>query len=150
MVDDLLVFVRAQLDEDERVARGLDGATTMMGASPNFYGCGGPSADVYWRHFRPTRALRGVAADRTLLDQYERVLAARERHRAAVAELDADIDAENRTGVWSGAGFPDVRQRALRREADYLDGMEPVLRTLVRARAAVYAGRPGFREEWRP
>ncbi|MEV7013318.1 DUF6221 family protein [Streptosporangium sp. NPDC051022] len=98
----------------------------------------------------PARVLREVGVKQKLLDQYERLLRAEEAHAAAKAELDADVEHENRTGVWAGEGLPSVRLQALRREDDYLTAMLSVLEGLVKAEAAVYSDHPDYRQEWKP
>jgi hypothetical protein len=85
MSDDLVARLRhawdereRQLGEDEEVARGLLGATRVIGKSPNFYSAGGPAAESYWDHFMPVRVLaevergrRDIAAKRRILDDHE-------------------------------------------------------------------------------
>ncbi|MEV6803155.1 DUF6221 family protein [Streptomyces sp. NPDC051132] len=112
----------------------------------------GEQARAVGRHVEahdPARVLREITADRGLLQQYERLLHAHARHKVAAAELAADIEHQERTGRWEGVGSPGTRVAALRREADYLTAMLTVLEGWVRAKAAVYADRPGYREEWR-
>jgi hypothetical protein len=98
----------------------------------------------------PARVLAEIEIDRELLRQYERLLRAHDAHQRAAAELAADIEHEERTGQWEGVGSPDVRQRALRREADYLPAMLRVMETWAKGKAAVHADHPDYREEWRP
>jgi hypothetical protein len=72
MTADLVAFLRARLDEDQRTAEGLNMATRMLGAEPDFYGAGGPAAAAYWRHFDPARVLAEVDAKRRILEQHHR------------------------------------------------------------------------------
>lgn len=132
-MDDLVQWLRAQLDEDERIARAATaGPWSRMGRrvldpSPpsDRLGIGmavghaaadadfNETADHIVRH-DPARVLREIDADRKLLDQY-----------AEVAANDVD-------------------------EVEYAHGWANALGLAVRLRASVYAGRPGYREEWRP
>ena len=96
----------------------------------------------------PARELRDVAADRLLLDRYERLRAQRERHTAALAEFMADVEHQERTGQWTGVGDPGSRQHALRRETDLLDALEPELRLLIGAKASVYSVHPDYKPSW--
>jgi Family of unknown function (DUF6221) len=151
-VDDLVAFLNARLDSDEQVARLVEdgpGETPRRGLDPLRISIKDEVRFAYLT-VDPARVLAEVAAKRRLIDQYERILDARRRHAAAVAELDADVEHEEQTGEWAGAGQPDVRQRALRREADYLDGIQPVMEELLRAHAATYVDDPGYLEKWKP
>lgn len=98
----------------------------------------------------PAFVLRQVAADRLLLDEYASLIKVRLRHEKAFAEWSAAVEEEERTGTWPLPGSPDVQLRALRREADYLDAMQPVLERLLKARAAVYDDHPDYRLERKP
>ncbi|WP_206739280.1 DUF6221 family protein [Streptomyces sp. L2] len=112
-MDELVVWLRAQFDEDERTAR-------------------------IARH-DPARVLREIDADRELLAEYERVLAAHDAHQRETARL-----------AEAGEGADPFQVAALRREADYLPAMLHVLGRWTKRKAAVYADRPGYRDEWRP
>lgn len=119
-VDDLVAWLRAQIDEDEQVAQGLLGATKIVGASPNFYGAGGPAADTYWAHFDPARVLREVEADRAIIAAYE--------------HIDGLLaDAENPSHV-----------------RNELLSVRRAYRVAIQHRAAARCDRPGYRDEWRP
>lgn len=165
-MSELVEFLRAQLDKDEAWARvAVAPEWEVEPANPHrvrvvpagdtgdliayiAYAPGGEGPHIA-RH-DPKRAVAEVAGKRKLLDKYERLLASQRAHERAVAELDAGIAQEEKTGRWEGVGSPDVRQRALRREADYLAAMRPILEEVLVAAAAVYAGEPGYRDEWRP
>jgi ATP-dependent helicase HrpA len=45
-MDALITFMRAQLDADERAAQALAGATRFIDRRPDFYGVGGPAANL--------------------------------------------------------------------------------------------------------
>jgi hypothetical protein len=151
-----------QLDEDERIARAAcwDEQSDVWTASPprasyerytvvDYCDDGvvvvtpeNADADGVGQHvaeWDPARVLREIEADRELLDEYRRLLdayAAHQREAARLAEAGDDADP--------------IQLAALRREADYLPAMLHVLERWAKRKAAVYAARPGFREEWRP
>jgi hypothetical protein len=142
MSDGLVAFFRAQLNEDEQVAEAVKAHGVDYWHQPDDWAeLSAPAAAHAQRH-DPARVLAEVHAKRQIIDQYENVLRAQQRHDAAVAELDADIEHEEHTGEWAGAGQPDVRVRALRREADYLNAIRPILEELLRAQASVYPDTP--------
>lgn len=127
-MDDLITWLRAiwnererQLDDDERVARALAGATIFVSGVPNFYGVGGPSALDYWDRFTPARVLDEIAAERRDIDAKRRII---DLHPYANL-LSAPESCE------SCAAIP---------------GPCVTLRLL----ALPYATRPGYRDEWRP
>lgn len=78
MTADLLAFLKARIDEDERAAKGLTNAARHLDREPDFYGVGGPAALALWQRFNPTRILAEVTAKRQLI--------------AAVNALDKDGD----------------------------------------------------------
>lgn len=126
-MDDLIAWLRAiwnererQLDDDERVARALAGATIFVSGVPNFYGVGGPSALDYWDRFTPARVLDGIAAERRDIDAKRRI-----------------ITAINDRKTWHSDPPPQFID---------LDLESRVLELL----ALPYATRPGYRDEWRP
>jgi hypothetical protein len=69
-MSDLTEFLKARLDEDERTAKGLAGATRIIGGGPDFYGAGGLAAEDFWERFDPARVLREVKAKRAILGEY--------------------------------------------------------------------------------
>ncbi|GAA2108038.1 DUF6221 family protein [Streptomyces synnematoformans] len=169
-MNELIGFLRARLVEDERSAKACAGAPWAVEIPPMVHVSVEARRDEKWRLGRlgyvatverdedrehiarhpPKRVLAEVAIDRELLRDYERLLRAHEQHKAAVAELDADLEHEARTGKWEGFGLPDVRQQALRREADYLPAQLRTLEGWARGKASVYSDHPDYREEWRP
>jgi hypothetical protein len=120
-MNELIEFLKARLDEDERAARGLAGATTFVGGRPDFYGCGGPAAEAYWEHFPPHRELREVEAKRRIVDDYRIAVGA--VSRATGPELDSP-------------GY-----RAMRAGRD-------AFRSACVSLAAVYSDHPDFQPEW--
>lgn len=71
MTDDLVAFIRARLDEDEAIAKGLAMATRFVDGRPDFYGRGGPAADAHWDRFTSDRELREVEAKRRIADRHD-------------------------------------------------------------------------------
>jgi len=137
MSDDLVAFVRACLDEDERAILDhwdSDGrariATMWTGGEPGYTTVASDQGDGAWvadgrevvdaRHvlvlFDPARVLAEVAAKR-------------EQLRICVAAMEAGEIPEHAT--WS----------------DHAAGAE-VARDMVAVMAQPFAGRPGWREEW--
>jgi hypothetical protein len=124
-VEDLIAWLRTQLDEDERVAReaARDGGTWRGSDSGIYYDYDsgdGPFAvgsyeyldDRYWQHITrwdPARVLAEVEAKRRILDW--------------LIETGGILDAVE---VWSADVGAPIRMLAL-----------------------PYAGRDGWREEWR-
>ncbi|MFF0597899.1 DUF6221 family protein [Streptomyces antibioticus] len=150
MSSDLVNFVSAQLEEDERIARG----TRQPGTAWRNFDMDGELRDdanagtvayvpleetrAHIAAWDPARVLMEIEADRELLAEYDRLIRAHEAHRRESSRL-------------TEAGDDDpIRRAALRREADYLPAMLHVLERWAKRKAAVYADRPGFREEWRP
>jgi len=70
-VSDLAAFLAARLDEDDRIAKGLMGATRFMGGEPDFTGQGGPAASAFWQHFASYRMVTEVAAKRAILARHQ-------------------------------------------------------------------------------
>lgn len=126
-MDDLITFLRAQLDEDERIARAATpGPWEPVPERPGWLtsaeywsvvDCSGtPAARENAEHvaeWDPARVLREIEAKRQIIDQHERYAAERRRMM----------------GGW-----------------DPQSDDSPVLAAL----AAVYADRPGYQESWRP
>jgi hypothetical protein len=121
MTDDLLVWLREQLDEDERVAR--EAPSVLDGGEWPFW------IDVddqehatatarYRDHFAPARVLLDIAAKRRIVDGCEETLPAEDA-------WDAVLD--------GGSGEEFV-----------------LARFTLRMLALPYACRPGYRQEWAP
>jgi hypothetical protein len=150
-VEDLVQWLGAQLDEDERIARaatlgpwvqsgigdygwtvdfgrpgaGVETANTEQGLA---------DADFIAAH-NPARVLREIDAKRRMLDRFTQADAERtyirERYRAAVLEGDDD------------------RARSHQRELHEATLRLQIHRAVAGDLASAYAGRPGYREEWR-
>lgn len=134
MSDDLIAFVRARLDERERVAQGaavdqgakwkaFEGtygwavATESGGIIRDGDSGGAQAVAEHIAHWNPACALAEVEAKRRILD-------------ALAERLDADCE----DGGWEAA------------DAE-TDGMAT---TTLRLLALPFAGHPDYREEWRP
>jgi hypothetical protein len=118
----LAEFLLARIAEDEWVANGLNGATRIIGNTPDFYGVGGPAAADFWQRFDPARVLAECEAKRRIVELH----VATERAVATIAPLDDVIgDAFSQSALAVTTG---------------------VLQLL----ALPYADHPEFREEWRP
>lgn len=59
-MDELTAFIEARLAEDKSVADGLMFACRIPEKKPDFFACGGPAAEEYWRRFDPRRMLAEV------------------------------------------------------------------------------------------
>ena len=143
-MDDLVTWLRAQLDEDERVAR----AATRPTMCPE-WACSSREvftgdaavrkvADVAWsddigahiaRH-DPARVLAEVDAKRRILDQ----------HRPADSECTTCCGESYIEETWDGE-----EERISRKRAS-LTWPCPTVRLL----ALPYANRRGYRDEWKP
>lgn len=118
-MSDLVTWLRAQLDEDERVVRQLlaePGGFYIEAETPDVNVM---SIGAYTARWEPKRMLAEVEAKRRILDDY------------------ADADHLQRVG-WEN-DEPSKFEYAAREEA-----LEKVVKLL----AQPYAGRPGWREEW--
>lgn len=137
MSDDLVAFLRARLDEDERMAQAVTplGYTMVMGvqrADENWVlyrsvpsGLDGmparnddPAARAHFFRHDPRRVLREVEANRRLIKRYENALAV----GTSVASFTRGQD----------------------------DGYRQGCLDVIRDKAEVYADRPGYQEAWRP
>lgn len=122
MTDDLTTWLRAQLDDDERVALGVDGLSDdTIGDIALMAGSG---AVEFLRHFHLDRVLAEVDAKRRILEEHPTTPA----YYALLEHCARCVDPE--------AGGPDP-------DAEY-----PC--KTVRLLALPYADRPGYRDEWRP
>ena len=144
MIEELVVWFRAALDEEERIAQaaieddggqdgGFEDATELLTRiiRPRFAHA---AAKMITTHAVPRRVLAEVEADRLIIDRYVDL---RDRC-AADAQIYADWQA--------GKPVPERRTGVSRREIAQRD----VLEFVVRARSLPHAERPGYREEWRP
>jgi hypothetical protein len=122
-MDELVPWLRAQLDDDERVARE---ANPELGAVRSFLELITPEVEADEAHivrWDPPRVLAEVEAKRRILDLH--------------AESDFPYDPDDGPGDYSWAA---------KCMTCYGDDPCPTLRLL----ALPYAGREGYREEWRP
>jgi hypothetical protein len=150
-VEDLVQWLRAQLDEDERIARAAtlgpwvqsgigDYGWTVTFGRP---GAGVETADTeqgladasFIAAHNPTRALREIDAKRQALDLYAAVLEERTALRGRMRQV---IDQDH-----------DEFMRLHKQESDLIERAR-LLVPFVRLLALPYVDRPGYREEWRP
>jgi hypothetical protein len=131
---DLVEFLRARLDRDERVARACAGASWTASPSGRIQvesekGTNGQTPEdcfvaaaengAYAEHIArhdPARALREVAAKRQILDDYEKDAWAMSRGRSDQT----------------------------------LEAVQAARLTVLRLLAQTYRGHPSYRDEWRP
>jgi hypothetical protein len=147
-MDDLIQWLHEQLKEDERIAREAGNRRWLVQDNiielyperedDGFMSWPTRSDAHHAATWEPERVLREVEVARELLAEYERVLTAHATHQREVARIGEQGDTDP------------IRHAALRREADYLPAMLHVLERWAKRKAAVYADRPGYREEWRP
>lgn len=125
MTDGLIAFLRARLDEDERVAHAAAGVWESDPDGPAWMGTGLEVTPHVLRH-DPARALREVEAKRVILGIHDRV-----------------------ANGWGGARWAEACAGC---GGEYDDPITPRLVDCphLRAMAAVYADHPDYREEWRP
>ncbi|MEU3507647.1 DUF6221 family protein [Streptomyces longwoodensis] len=120
-MNELVVWLRAQFDADERIARACSGNGEWEAEHIAIYGPDlGVEVRAHMAAHDPARVLREIEAKRAIVSRYE--FAAKEAERLALAGSDPE--------VWiqvSGA-----------------------LQSCVLCLALPYADRPGYREEWRP
>lgn len=144
-MQDLVEWLRAQLDEDERIARGCSG--TDWWEHPANWVSAPPLNRVavvvhdgnrghIVRH-DPARVLREIDAKRRLLDLHGIV------HRNIGWQ---GVDGEAEYGELPVCGHCVPKHTHYPTREDVPEGPCPTLRLL----ALPYADRPGYREEWRP
>ncbi|MFH9072700.1 DUF6221 family protein [Streptomyces alboflavus] len=119
-MDDLVQWLGEQLDEDERILSEANTSPEIVTGIPRSYAAA-PVALHIAAFADPARVLREIDAKRRVLTEY--VAAGDAMDRAA---RDNDT-----------AGYNTARAE------------RQVLGRVIRRDAAVYADRPGFREEWR-
>ncbi|MFI7408745.1 DUF6221 family protein [Streptomyces sp. NPDC049627] len=147
MIDDLVVFLRARLDEDEEIARKAT-ARQPGGETWMYDGTGvraGSDLKVAWpqvpviaehiaRH-DPARVLAEIDAKRQVIAPYAVALEERESVRARMRKvLDSDQD---------------EFMRLHRQESELIETAR-VLAPAVQALALPYADHTDYREDWRP
>jgi hypothetical protein len=130
-VNDLIVWLRGVLDEDERIARGtmwegsgntaewsLSASATVWTGGDEFYASDRNLAE-YIAYHDPAAVLADIAAKRLLLEWYETAVDLRNGRSSLVLGFDA---------LAEGA----------------VNGYESAIRAIAQA----YQSRPGWREEW--
>lgn len=137
-MDELIAFMRAQLDEDEAIAREAAGLTECWVAEEPAIGVvlvdGEPLIEghitgltAHIARHDPARVLREIEAKRRIVDRYAEALADLERaKRIAPRRTISDTDLID-----------------TQRELD-------ILRPVVEALVAVWCDHPGYREERKP
>ncbi|MFF5642973.1 DUF6221 family protein [[Kitasatospora] papulosa] len=123
MTDTLVAFLKARLDDDERVARACAGDGTWTVEGLEIYGSDlSGEVRAHAAHQDPARTLREVEAARAVLDLYEE---AGDRMDRAMNDSDTVAYQEAR-----------IEQRTLRK-------------VLLR-NAAVHEAHPDYLQEWHP
>ncbi|WP_405634438.1 DUF6221 family protein [Streptomyces sp. NBC_00056] len=150
-MDDLVQWLGAQLDEDERLARAATlGPWVQSGIGDYGWtvdfgrpGAGVETADTeqgladadFIAAHNPARVLREIDAKRRILAPYAAALEQRQVIRARMRRvIDSDPDEFGRL------------HRKENRLIDVAESLAPVVALL----ALPFADRPGYREEWRP
>lgn len=148
-VDDLATWLRAQLDDDERVAQAevdllrdypypadfrVEYQWVRMARHPH----GGTSTTFAPGAPTPARVLAEVDAKRKLIDLYE---AARRRQQ----DNSAKFVLLTKQRYLDQAEFARVKTHGWE-----LGGQVAALRMAVAVAAVVYADRPGYQQEWHP
>jgi hypothetical protein len=135
-MDDLVTWLRAQLDEDERVAQAAGSRYETPASAPAILAGfnAGPQVVEFAQLWTPARVLAEVDAKRRLLDLHDPYA---RRGGWPVTEYQA---CSYCAGLChSGSGL------ACDQPVDALYPCETV-----RLVATAYAGRPGYRDQWRP
>jgi len=131
---DLVAWLRAQLDEDEQVARAAQERTPApwVGDEDDWDDVADARVIRHIVMWNPARVLAEVEAKRRTLDQWATWL---NEEGAAQADYQAWV---------AGNAGPTAPRRTLPKV------LGPGLECPVRLLALPYADRPGFLEEWRP
>lgn len=139
-MDELVRWLTACLDEDERIARKNSDGRGLAEGFPDYrtYWDGDTAAaDEYIDHFDPVRILHEVDAKRKLL------------HLHGVAHRNVywlDEDGEEGVDEIPACGHCVPRHSYLPHHSKVPEGPCTTIRLL----ALPYADRPGYREEWAP
>src|SRR5690554_5666985 len=129
-MDGLVEFLRAQLDEDERVARAADGESYWLDE--------GDATGDFLHHHDPARVLAEVAAKRRILELHESwpvLVETPPEFTTDTADLRSVSVSMSRRIMW-------LTQQEYRARF----GVEPPPAPIVRLLALPYADRPGFRD----
>lgn len=132
-VTDLVAWLRAQLDDDERIARGA--------TEPGYFYSEGHSANVAafldrWNPDDPTFVLADVDAKRRIIDELD-----------AMPHYAWDGRPEYGCPMLTD---PDTWAEVMARPQVCDCGRDTHVERSLRLLALPYAGRPGYLEEWRP
>lgn len=133
MTDDLVEWLRAQLDEDERIARAADGGTWLY--ERQYVAVTTLAAAEHITIWGPDRVLREVEALRTIVDLHS--------PRSCYSYTDTG---EERIQCEYCAGLCHSRSGLGCEEP--VDALYPC--DTIRLVAAIFSDRPGYREAWRP
>jgi hypothetical protein len=60
-------YIGARVDEDRDIADALLTAAKIPDKVPDFFACGGPCAESFWKRFDAARMLRGADADQAIV-----------------------------------------------------------------------------------
>jgi hypothetical protein len=126
---DLVEFLRAALDEDERVA--------LEAVDDYYYLDEGEATLRFLEYHDPARVLAEVAAKRAILDLHESWPVLVETEFSTTEDADRMTLQMSKRIAWL------TNQEYRARFGD-----EPPTSPIIRAMAQPYAGRPGWREEW--
>ena len=148
MTNELLDFLRAQLDEDERVAQEASGDAWVTGASAGYeYSRPG---DVYAiaHDGTPARIAQGTRCGPDISAEQSSEHIARHDPARVLAEVEAKqrILDEHHPTVYGDGSRPDCYCCSDKRG----DDVERYPCLTVRLLALPYADRPGYQEAWRP
>jgi predicted DNA-binding transcriptional regulator AlpA len=134
-------WLRAQLDEDERIARAVHGPHDKQWWTPEDVKTLLCNDQIWMTDAQfiagqsPARVLRETDAKRRILDLYATAVEDRSTLRARMREV---INTD-----------PDEFSRLHQQETKLIETAD-CLTPVVRLIALPYAGQPGYREEWRP
>lgn len=128
-MDDLVQFLRDRLDEDERIAKEAGERSPQWRLARPLDDA--ELGDAHW--------LNPIELKHVERHDPARALAEVDAKRRTLAELQAAEEAMDR----ASRDRDTTRYNAVR--AEWM-----VLKRIVRRDASVYAGQPGYREEWRP
>lgn len=141
---DLIAFLGARLDEDERIARAV---------TADDWGDADTQARYEWedlpdaafahaKQHNPARVLREVEAKRAIVGE---LTAAWRRKTAALAEYDAWLRAGADPHLLPGFGVGSPNE-SLGPSGHLIAGLERAVRLL----ATLYSNHPDYRDEWKP
>ncbi|MER6978723.1 DUF6221 family protein [Streptomyces carpinensis] len=134
-MDDLVQWLRAQFDEDERIAQAADAELSNVFTRIETFDPEMAADERQIMEHRPARALAEVDAKRRILDLYASSVDDRSALRARMREV-----------IYTK---PDELSGLHRQESALIETAEQMA-PVVRLLALPYANRPGYREEWRP